>query len=84
LGNSPRGKPNDKDLTIFESLSAGPELRKHVKKATGFLNNIHKGYKDNPLFTKVVKEPSRYATFSVRDGLFYTNNRGGLKVLCIP
>jgi hypothetical protein len=84
LGNSPRGEPEDEDPMIFESLSEGLELRKHVEKATGFLDNIRKGYRDDPLFTKVVKDPSRYATFSARDGLFYTKNRGGLEVLCIP
>ena len=80
--SSPPG--DDDDPTLFESLSAGPELTKFVKKATDFLDKVRAGYNDDSLFAKILKEEERYATFSVRDGLVYTTNRGTQEVLCIP
>ena len=75
---------NDEDPTLFESLSAGPELTKFVEKATDFPDKVRAGYKNDSLFAKILKEEERYATFSVRDGLVYTTNRGTQEVLCIP
>ena len=31
---------NGEDLTIFEALTAGPELRKHVEEAFDFLDKV--------------------------------------------
>jgi len=82
---APGGTPDDEnDPTIFESISQGPELRKHVEKATDFLDKVKKGYAKDVLFSKIVKEAERYSAFKYRDGLLYTNNRGGHEVLCIP
>jgi Integrase zinc binding domain len=72
------------DPTIFESISNGPELRKHVEKVTHFLDCVKRGYKKDTLFAKIVKEEKRYSSFKYRDGLLYTNNCGGQEVLCIP
>jgi hypothetical protein len=72
------------DPTIFESISNGPELRKHVEKVTHFLDRVKRGYEKDTLFAKIVKEEKRYPSFKYRDGLLYTNNRGGQEVLCIP
>ena len=74
----------DDDPTLFESLSAGPELTKFVEKATDFLDKVRNGYKDDPLFSKIMEEKERYATFSVRDGFVYVTNTGKQEVLCIP
>jgi hypothetical protein len=77
--------PDDEDdPTIFESISKGPELTKHMEKADGFLNLIKSGYEKDSLFLKVVKNPERYSTYEMRDDLLYTRNRGGLEVLCVP
>ena len=72
------------DPTIFESISNGPELRKHVEKVTHFLDRVKRGYEKDSLFVKVIKEEGRYPSFKYRDGFLYTNNRGGQEVLCIP
>src|SRR6267154_4331209 len=47
--NSTEGEDN---LTIFESLSNGPELRKYVDKANGFLDKVRKGCANDLLFSK--------------------------------
>ena len=58
--------PDDEDdPTLFESLSAGPELTKFVEKANGFVDKVRNGYESDSLFAKIVKEKERYATFSV-------------------
>ena len=47
---------DDEDPTLFESLSAGPELTKFVEKATDFLNKVCAGYNNDSLFAKILKE----------------------------
>ena len=75
---------SDEDPTIIESLSHGPELRLHVEKTADFIENVKRRYHHDRLFSKIVTEISRHSAFSLRDGLLYTTNRGGHKVLCIP
>jgi RNase H-like domain found in reverse transcriptase/Reverse transcriptase (RNA-dependent DNA polymerase)/Integrase zinc binding domain len=81
---SPPSDDEDDDPTLIESLSAGPELTQFVEKATDFLDKVRNGYKSDPLFSKIMEEKERYATFSVRDGLVYMTNKGKQEVLCIP
>lgn len=94
LPNSPTGEPkireeyraerSGENPTIYESISEGPELRKYVEKAQDFIDKVKAGYKRDPLFTKIIDNPSQYRTFRYRDGLLYTTNRGTDEVLCIP
>jgi len=62
----------------------GPELRKHVEKANDFLDRVRQGYTKDILFSKIMKEKGKHSSFTYRDGLLYSKNRGGLEVLCIP
>ena len=72
---APGGTSDDEvNLTIIESISQGPKLKKHVKKATDFLKTVKKGYIKDVLFSKIVKEVERYSTFQYRNRLHYTNN----------
>jgi len=75
---------NDNDLTLFESLVPGPELHEHVEKVSDFIDKVKKGYKEDDMFSKIIKEPGNYSAFQYREGFLYTNNRGGQEVLCIP
>jgi hypothetical protein len=75
---------DDDDPTLFESLAPGPELHEHVEKASDFLDFVKKGYKEDNMFSKIIKEPGNYSAFQYREGFLYTNNRGGQEVLCIP
>ena len=34
--------PNEDNPTIYDSISKGPELRRHMEKATGFLKGIQR------------------------------------------
>ena len=54
----------DKDPTIIESLSKGPELRLHVEKAIDFIEKVKMGYHHDRLFSKIVTEISCYSSFS--------------------
>src|SRR5882762_869693 len=71
------------DLTLFESLAPGPELCEHIEKVSNFLDKVKKGYKEDDMFSKIIKEPGNYSAFQYREGFLYTNNRGGQEVLCI-
>ena len=75
---------DDDDPTLFKSLAPGPELREHVEKVSNFLDKVKKGYKEDNMFSKIIKEPGNYSAFQYREGFLYTNNRGGQEVLCIP
>src|ERR1700683_5505849 len=51
---APSGTSNGEvNLAIFELISQGPELRKHVEKATNFLKKVKKGYVKDILFSKI-------------------------------
>src|ERR1700683_4615350 len=69
---------------IFDSILEGPELRKHVKKASDFLHQVRQGYAKDILFSKIIKEKEKHSFFTYRDGLLYLKNREGLEVLCTP
>ena len=65
---------NGEDPTIFEALTAGPELWKHVEEATDFLNKVKRGYRKDALFSKVLKDKEKYSLFQYRDEYLYTEN----------
>ena len=75
---------DDNDPTLFESLAPGPELHEHVEKVSDFIDKVKEGYKEDDMFSKIIKEPGNYSAFQYREGFLYTNNRGGQEVLCIP
>jgi hypothetical protein len=62
------------DPTLFESLAPGPELHGHVEKVSDFLDKVKKGYKEDDMFSKIIKEPGNYFMFQYREGFLYTNN----------
>ena len=75
LPEPPESDPdNGEDPTIFEALTAGPELRKHVEEASDFLNKVKRGYRKDTLFSKVLKDKEKYSLFRYRDGYLYTEN----------
>src|SRR3984957_10340718 len=75
---------SDKNPTIIESSSHGPELQLHVEKTADFIEKVKTGYRHDRLFSKIVTEISHHSAFSLQDGLLYTMNHGGHEVLCIP
>ena len=71
--NSSDNNDND-DPTLFESLAPGPELHKYVEKASDFLDKVKKGYKEDNMFSNIIKEHGNYSAFHYREGFLYTNN----------
>jgi len=65
---------DDDDPTLFESLAPGPELREHVDKVSNFLDKVKKGYKEDDMFSKIIKQSGNYSAFQYREGFLYTNN----------
>ena len=60
----PESDPGDgEDPTIFEALTAGPELWKHVEEATDFLDKVKQGYRKDTLFFKVLEDKEKYSLF---------------------
>ena len=65
---------NGEDPTIFEALTAGLELWKHVEEATDFLDKVKRGYRKDALFSKVLEDKEKYSLFQYRDEYLYTEN----------
>jgi len=49
-----------------------------------FLEAIKSGYKNDPMFSKVLENPGHYLNFRVFEGIIHTKNRLGDECLCIP
>ncbi|KAJ7673458.1 hypothetical protein B0H17DRAFT_850639, partial [Mycena rosella] len=49
-----------------------------------FMQGVHAGYKGDAFFTKILENPSHYPTFSIDEGVIYTNYVMGVRCLCIP
>ena len=55
-----------------------PESLSHMMMSTdGFLESMRAGYAEDPLFTKVIKNPGRFDQFQWQDGLLYLDRVGG-------
>ena len=72
------------DFTLLESAGQSPAIRTYFQKHDGFMEVVRTGYKDDPIFMKVVETPKHHPTFSVDHGLIHAKNSGGEKVLCVP
>src|SRR5882762_11744503 len=79
-----QGRDLGEDMTVGEALQNGPPLDKIVLRDGLFLEAIKLGYKNDPMFSKVLKNPGHYLNFRVSEGIIYTKNRLGDECLCIP
>ena len=70
--------------TIWDALASGPPLQDFVDNLDGFMQAIREGYQLESTFSKILNEPSHYPRFTLEDGLLFTINRKGERVLCIP
>jgi hypothetical protein len=61
-----------------------PVLPEVMKKTNGLLGVIRSGYKDDVTFAKIAQAIHEHPRFQEQDGLLYTTNLLGNKVLCIP
>jgi|SRR5882762_4082950 len=72
------------DMTVGEALQNGPPLDKIFLGDGLFLEAIKSGYKNNPMFSKVLENLGHYLNFRVFEGIIHTRNRLGDECLCIP
>jgi hypothetical protein len=72
------------DPTVLESAEASGTSPVNLGDHSGLLDVVRQGYKDDPVFAKVRAQPSHYPAYKEKDGLLYTENRGGEEVLCLP
>ncbi len=70
--------------TVEDMLTTGPDLDMTVTGDDRFIESIHRGYTEDPLFKIVKSEPAEYKQFEIQDGLIWTTNRNNTKVVCIP
>jgi len=85
--NLPQGTQEhnlDKDITVGEALQNGPPLDKIFLGDGLFLEAVKSGYKNDPIFFKVLENPGHYLNFRVFEGIIRTKNRLGDECLCIP
>ena len=72
------------DLTVFESARTLQVPLMLYGDQPGFLNTVRRGYKSEPILTKVLAQLSHFPQFTEKDGLLYTKNCGNKVVLCLP
>jgi Integrase zinc binding domain len=72
------------DPTIFESLAKGPDQRVLMSEQDPLNDDIRRGYVNDKLFRKIVKNPEDHTGFQIRDDFIWMKNCGGEDVLCIP
>ena len=71
------------DPTAFDAASLEP-LSPRVEGQDGFLTAVKSAYASDALFGKIIDKPNDHAAFELREGLIWTRNRAGRKVLAIP
>jgi hypothetical protein len=72
------------DITVGEALQNGPPLDKIVLGDGLFLEAVKSGYKNDPMFSKILENPGHYLNFRVFEGIIHTKNRLGDECICIP
>src|SRR5882762_1344216 len=72
------------DMTVGEALQNGPPLDKIFLGDGLFLEAVKSGYKNDPIFFKVLENPGHYLNFRVFEGIVRTKNHLGDECLCIP
>jgi hypothetical protein len=84
LPQGTQGRDLGEDMTVGEALQNNPLLDKIVLGDGLFLEAVKSGYKNDPIFSKVLKNPGHYLNFRVFKGIIYTKNHLGNECLCIP
>jgi hypothetical protein len=72
------------DPSVYRSDPLTPLTPKIMGKHSLFMKAIKEAYKSDPLFSKILEEPSHHKAFILEDQALYTRNRAGEQVLCIP
>ncbi|KAJ3475421.1 hypothetical protein NLI96_g11847 [Meripilus lineatus] len=81
---TPRQERGDNDPTWAESQQNGPELQTIVEDKWKLMEEIRKGYQGDAMFAKIVKHPKDHQAFECQEGVVWTKNRAGQRVMGIP
>jgi hypothetical protein len=77
-------QPNDNMMLgdlLFQQL---PNHKPTNLDDNSFLRAVQWGYADDKLFSLIKEKPQNYRGFSINEGLIYTSNPRGDRVVCIP
>jgi hypothetical protein len=74
----------DDEPTVVESRVKGENLHKTMANDKMFEEDILRGYEEDAFFRRIMKKNEENPLFRIHNGLVWTQNRGGEKVLCIP
>ena len=82
---APPPPPDDSsDPTVEESLGHLLDLRPRVEGDLSVIESIKNGYRNDPLFSKVLNNIGHHKNFEVISDLLYTHNHVEASVLCVP
>ena len=72
------------NLTVSESMASGPSLQMKVEALDGFMKAVHAQYMEDPIFRRILENPSTHKAFMLHDGFLYTKNCQQEPMLCLP
>ncbi|SJL16373.1 uncharacterized protein ARMOST_19895 [Armillaria ostoyae] len=71
------------EITVEDMLNAGPSLDRVMADEDEFKQDISSGYMQDPLFKIVLGSSDEHKQFEILDGIIWTRNRNGDRVVCI-
>ena len=73
------------DPTVMEPRARNQDLHKLVfDNHSELLKAVRDGYKQDPLYSKILDDPDSYKAFKVKDKLLWVHNHIRERVLCVP
>ena len=78
----PSERSDDAPLAC-ESGTDGQSLHTHVEQDFDLAQIVHRSYRKDPLFAKVMVHPEAHPRFRIRDQLIWTKSQMGRDVVCI-
>lgn len=72
------------DTPVHESIADGVRLTDYMNRYEEFTQLIQNNYETDPYFSKIIRSPDSFRSFSMQEGLLYHSDRFGNQLLCIP
>src|SRR6266852_6149290 len=86
-GSDPDAAEHDTDgmdMELAEALQTSPSLCKVIYSDKKFIVAVAAGYDNDTFFSKITSKPAHFPSFTLENGLLYTNNHTGQRCLCVP
>jgi hypothetical protein len=84
LRTGPSGPDNLVDPEAQNSEAGGVDLPDYMSRYSAFSELLQSSYIKNPIFSRVLKDPSHHSSFTVDNGLIYHIDRLSNRLLCVP